>query len=185
MRSGTYLEDYIRDVQDLPKYTALYKGATFYPDETEQVADMVRKGKHAYIDWKSNLQYIMRREYLKTETCDFALSMDEFMEEQIALVLPYNSPYLELFNQELTRLQQMGLIQRWIKEYLPKRDRCSKQTNIIEVLNHIVTIDDMQGSFLVLLVGFASGFFFFFVECILKYYMRRVEDRKIIKPFVE
>lgn len=185
MRSGTYLEDCIRNVQDAPKYTALYKSATLYAEENEQIADEVRKGTHAYIDWRSNLQYIMRREHLKTETCDFALSSDEFMEEQISMILPYNSPYLELFNQELTRLHQMGLIQRWIKEYLPKRDRCSKQSNIIEVLNHIVTIDDMQGSFLVLILGFVGGFFFFFIECILKYYLNRREAREVIKPFVE
>lgn len=202
MRSGTYLEEYIRDVADIPKYTTLYKGAQFYIDENEDVVDQVRKGKHVYIDWRSNLQYIMRREYLKTETCDFALSTDEFMEEQIAMVinnkirkitliiedlfkvLPFNSPYLDLFNLELTRLHQMGLIQRWIKEYLPRRDRCSKQSNLIEVLNHIVTVDDMQGSFLVLLMGFLGGFFFFFIECIWKYYQRR-RNRDIIVPFVE
>lgn len=148
----------------------------------------------------------MRREHLKTETCDFALSYDEFMEEQVAIVsyitealgffflyflpqifqlLPYNSPYLDLFNAELTRLHQMGLIQRWIKEYLPKKDRCSKQSNVIEVLNHIVTMDDMQGSFYVLVLGFGAGFFFFFIECIWRYYRKRVEEREVIKPFVE
>jgi hypothetical protein len=86
MRSGTYLEEYIRDVADIPKYTQLHKGATFYQEENEGIADQVRKGKHVYIDWKSNLLYIMRREHLKTETCDFALSFDEFMEEQVAIV---------------------------------------------------------------------------------------------------
>lgn len=86
MRSGTYLEEYIRDVADLPKYNQLYKGATFYQEENERIANEVRIGKHVYIDWKSNLQYIMRREHLKTETCDFALSHDEFMEEQVSLV---------------------------------------------------------------------------------------------------
>lgn len=86
MRSGTYLEEYIRDSQDLQKYTRLYKGGRFYLDENEHIIDDVRKGHHAYIDWRSNLQYIMRREYLSTGTCDFALSTDEFMDEQIAIV---------------------------------------------------------------------------------------------------
>lgn len=91
-------------------------------------------GKFVYIDWRSNLQYIMRREYLTSETCDFALSTEEFMEEQISMVLPINSPYLNLFNLEITHFHQMGLIQRWIKEYLPPRDRCSKQSSVIEVI---------------------------------------------------
>ncbi|KAG5667976.1 hypothetical protein PVAND_015934 [Polypedilum vanderplanki] len=184
MRSGTYFEDYIRDSNDIPKYETLYKGAKFHSDENPEIIDLVRQGKHVYIDWKSNLLYIMRREYLKTETCDFALSSDEFMEEQIAIILPYNSPYLELFNVELTRLHQMGLIQRWIKEYLPKKDRCSKQSNLIEVVNHVVTIDDMQGSFLVLLLGFMAGLLIFCTECTWRYYRKRREE-KIIQPFVE
>lgn len=46
---------------------------------------------------------------------------------------------------EITRLHQMGLIERWIKEYLPPKDRCSKQTSVIEVVNHTVNLDDMQG----------------------------------------
>lgn len=183
MRGGTYLEDYIKDT-DSVKYQRLFQGATFVPDETESIIDNIRDGKHAFIDWRSNLLYIMRREYLKTETCDFSLSVEEFMEEQIAMVLPMNSPYLKLINAELTRLHQVGLIQRWIKEYLPPKDRCSKQSSVIEVLNHTVTMDDMQGCFLVLVFGFVSGLFFFFCECILRYYRKRSE-RDVIKPFVQ
>jgi len=47
----------------------------------------------------------------------------------------------------------MGLIQRWLKEYLPKKDRCWNIGKLVEVNNHTVNVDDMQGSFLVLLVG--------------------------------
>lgn len=146
---------------------------------------MVRQGKFVHIDWRSNLQYIMRREYLRTDTCDFTLSTEQFMEEQIALVLPLNSPYLSLFNKEITRLHQVGLISRWIKEYLPKKDRCSKENTMNEVDNHTVNLDDMQGCFILLLFGFAAGFFFFLLEFCLNYYFRRREDRDVIKPFVE
>jgi glutamate receptor, ionotropic, invertebrate len=98
---GTYLEDFIKDSdpERVPqKYQELYKRATFYDDENEDIIDDVRKGKHVYIDWRSNLRSIMRREFLNTETCDFALSTEEFMEEQIALTLPINSPYIDVFN---------------------------------------------------------------------------------------
>lgn len=39
----------------------------------------------------------------------------------------------------------MGLIERWLESYLPPKDRCSKQTSVIEVVNHTVNLDDMQG----------------------------------------
>lgn len=53
-----------------------------------------------------------------------------------------------------------------------------------QVINHTVNLDDMQGCFLVLIFGFVGGFFFFFVECIWRYYRNRSE-REIIKPFVD
>lgn len=84
MRSGTYLEEYIKET-DSEKYQKLFKKAIFHVEENEAIVDEVREGKHVLIDWRSNLQYTMRREYLKTETCDFALSVEEFMEEQIAV----------------------------------------------------------------------------------------------------
>lgn len=183
MRSGTYLEDYIKET-DSVKYQQLYSGASFYQDENDDVIDKVRKGSHVYIDWRSNLQYIMKREYLKYERCDFALSVEEFMEEQIAMILPMGSPYLELFNLEVKRLHQMGFIERWLKEYLPKRDRCWKTASVIEVINHTVNIDDMQGSFIVLLIGFGGGFILFLLECIWRRHRFRSE-KEIIKPFVE
>lgn len=183
MRGGTYLEEFIKNT-DVEKYQILNEAAIFYHDENEDIIEDVRAGKHVYIDWRSNLQYIQRREFLKTDSCDFTLSSEEFMEEQIALVLPMNSPYLNLFNIEITRLHQMGLIERWIKQYAPPKDRCSKQTSLIEVVNHRVNLEDMQGCFLVLLLGFFCGFIFFFSECIWRFYRKR-QEREIIKPFTE
>lgn len=183
MRSGSYLEEYIRET-DIPKYQALYKGAKFYDEQTDEIIEEIRTGHHVYIDWKSNLQYIMKREYLKTDRCDFAYSTDEFLEEQISIILPPNSPYLALINSEIKRLHQAGFIERWLKEYLPKKDRCWKSSSIVEVENHTVNIDDMQGSFLVLLIGFGGGFFFFIVECLWRRKGYK-KDKEVIKPFVE
>lgn len=184
LRSGSYLEEYIKDT-DVAKYQYLYKGSKFYEgDIVDEIIEQVRSGHHVFIDWKSNLQYIMKTEYLKTDRCDFTYSTDEFMEEQIAIVMPPNSPYLELINLEIKRLHQSGFIERWLKEYLPRRDRCWRSSNIIEVENHTVTVDDMQGSFLVLSIGFAGGFFFFLIECMWRYQRKRMQS-EVIKPFIE
>lgn len=43
MRSGTYLEEYIKTT-DMEKYQQLFDGATFYPDENEDIIDDVRTG---------------------------------------------------------------------------------------------------------------------------------------------
>lgn len=45
------------------------------------------------------------------------------------------------------------MIDKWLKDYLPKRDRCWNVGTITEVKNHTVNMDDMQGSFFVLFLG--------------------------------
>lgn len=48
---------------------------------------------------------------------------------------------------------QMGLVQKWITEFLPKKDRCSSMGKTPELENHTVNLNDMQGCFLVLITG--------------------------------
>ena len=184
IRSGTMLEQFLKETDD-PKYTKLFRGAEFLVEDTPHEIDQIRKGKYVYIDWRVNLQFIMRREFLNTDRCDFALSFDEFLEEQIAMIMPKNSPYLDLINREIKLLHQFGFIHRWSQQYLPKRDQCwisaSKTT---EAAIHIVNIDDMQGSLYVLLLGFGAGLFIFIIEYAWKWYKNR-KERSLYKPFVK
>lgn len=69
------------------------------------------------------------------------------------MVLPSNSPYLNIFNEEIYRMLQMGFIQKWLAEYMPKKDRCSSSMGSMEIENHTVNLIDMQGCFLVLISG--------------------------------
>lgn len=81
------------------------------------------------------------------------LGTEKFVDEKIGLVLPANSPYLNVFNREIYRMLQMGFIQKWLSDYLPKKDRCSSKSSNIEIENHTVNLLDMQGCFLVLVAG--------------------------------
>lgn len=173
MRSGTFLELYLRH-SDAPKYKRLYEAATFYERETPDIIERVRRNRHVYIDWKSNLQFIMKREFLETDSCDFSLGSEDFLDEQIGLVLSPHSPYLGLVNNEIYRLQQMGFVQKWLSEYMPARDRCWSGTNkVVQIENHTVNLNDMQGCFLVLLVGVGAAMLIILCECLLKRHSRR------------
>lgn len=48
MRGGTYLEEFIKDT-DVEKYRQLYDGATFHPDENEDIVDDIRLGKDKFL----------------------------------------------------------------------------------------------------------------------------------------
>lgn len=50
-------------------------------------------------------------------------------------------------------MQQVGLIDKWLRDYLPKKDRCSVGSSVLEANNHSVNLGDMQGSFFVLFFG--------------------------------
>lgn len=49
-------------------------------------------------------------------------------------------------------MHQMGFIEKWLQKYLPKKDKCSKNKQL-EITNHTVNLNDMQGCFMVLLLG--------------------------------
>nr|ALT31632.1 ionotropic receptor 93a [Cnaphalocrocis medinalis] len=190
---GSYLEMELKN-SDEPKYTSLLKGAELRSEAgsvdsnqspLKKQLKRTREQRHVIFDWKLRLSYLMRAEHMLTDTCDFALSVDEFMEEQLAMVVPAGSPYLPVINKEINRMHKAGLITKWLYAYLPKRDRCWKTSSVSqEVNNHTVNLQDMQGSFFVLFLGFFSASFVLLLEWLCNRRKLRSED-VIIKPYVE
>lgn len=125
----------------------------------------------------------MKREFLNTDRCDFVLTAEEFLEEQIALLMPRQNPYLDLFNREIKNLHQMGFIQLWLKEYLPKKDRCWAKKDKNQDENHTVNLTDMQGCFIVLLIGVFCSWLLIAIECCW-YHRKRYLTHRIFEPFV-
>ncbi|KAL0880381.1 hypothetical protein ABMA27_002819 [Loxostege sticticalis] len=193
IQKGSYLELELKN-SDEPKYTALLKGAELSNTGGTMESNLsswkkqlirIREQRHVIFDWKLRLSYLMRNEHKLTDRCDFSLSVDEFIDEQLAMVLPAGSPYLPVINKEINRMQKAGLISKWLYAYLPKRDRCWKTSSISqEVNNHTVNLSDMQGSFFVLFLGFFSASFVLFLEWFCNRRKRRSEE-VIIKPYVE
>ncbi|XP_026318935.1 ionotropic receptor 93a [Hyposmocoma kahamanoa] len=193
LNKGSYLESELKN-SDQPKYTSLLKGAELTVGaggiegtlkSGTNILDRVRSQRHVLIDWKLRLQYLMRADHLVKDTCDFALSVEEFLDEQIAMVVPAGSPYLSVINKEINRMQKAGLTTKWLSAYLPKRDRCWKTTSMAqEVNNHTVNLSDMQGSFFVLFLGFFSASSVLLFEW-LYHRRKRQSDEIIIKPYIE
>uniref|UniRef100_A0A182IAI4 Ionotropic glutamate receptor C-terminal domain-containing protein n=1 Tax=Anopheles arabiensis TaxID=7173 RepID=A0A182IAI4_ANOAR len=171
IRRGTFLEEMLMDSTE-PKYVQLYKGSQIIGELTDELVERIEAGQHVHIDWRNNLRYLMKRQFLRTDRCDFALSTDEFLDEQIALVMPKDSPYLELVNEEIKRMHQFGFIQRWVAQYLPAKDKCSGTGRVMDVQNHTVNSSDMAGSYWILLLGFVSGLFVFVCEFAVAWYRK-------------
>jgi hypothetical protein len=58
---------------DYPKYKSLFEGATIHEEQNDELVSKVRTGSHVFIEWKINLLNVMKREFLATNRCDFAL----------------------------------------------------------------------------------------------------------------
>ncbi|XP_018576793.1 ionotropic receptor 93a isoform X2 [Anoplophora glabripennis] len=153
-RRGSFLDMQLKTSTER-RFRTLYDDAV-KEHNISNLIKQIENGKHVFIDWKMRLQYIMKKQYLETDRCNLALGLDEFFDEQLALIVAQDIPYLPTINAEIKKLHQVGLIQKWLQDYLPKKDRCWKNRHIIEVNNHTVNMDDMQGSFFVLFFDLLS-----------------------------
>ena len=81
------------------KFEEVYKMSQFHSNPvTEEVLTSVREDKHILIDWKPTLDLLMKQRYGESKTCEFAMGIDEFMHERIALAFPIGNPWIERFN---------------------------------------------------------------------------------------
>jgi len=51
----------------------LIKNAQHHEELSQSIIERVRSGKHAFIHRRTNLMYIMKNDFLKTNRCDFAI----------------------------------------------------------------------------------------------------------------
>ncbi|XP_043685513.1 ionotropic receptor 93a isoform X5 [Vespula pensylvanica] len=182
--NGSFLEEYLQSSEN-EQYRLLLSRSERHNDTEE--ADIIRRvkdGKHVFIDWRSSLRFLMRKDLLSNGICHFSLSTEEFMDEPIAMIVPNNSPYLPIINSELYRMYESGLINKWISEKMPTKDKCWVGANSNEIVDkRKVNVADMQGIFFVLFMGIVLAIIFLCLE--FYWYRRKVsKQRKFIQPFV-
>ncbi|CAG9765217.1 unnamed protein product [Ceutorhynchus assimilis] len=179
---NTLFESRLQSTTD-PTYKTIYNNAKDIRNRRELIAE-IKKGKHVYIDWKIKLQYLIKQQFLENEACSFALGMDEFADEKISLIVAPDTPYLQKINEEIKKLHQVGLIQKWLEDYLPKKDKCWKKKRSVEVNNHTVNLDDMQGSFFVLFIGFVMSILVMAVENLWFKKIKNKKNKRVVQPFI-
>ncbi|XP_046658223.1 ionotropic receptor 93a [Homalodisca vitripennis] len=180
-------ESYIKTLlmaADDPMLQEVYSRMQLHKELTPAVIQLVRDGRHAYIQSKTRLLYVMKSQFHATNTCDFSLGSEEFMFEKLGMIVSQDNPYLELFNKEIGKMHRMGLIHKWMTDYLPSKDRCWNSMYTAVVNNHTVNLDDMQGSFFILFLGIFLSFIIILLEFLVKRHKLGKEQR-VIQPFVQ
>ncbi|XP_063220916.1 ionotropic receptor 93a-like isoform X2 [Bacillus rossius redtenbacheri] len=180
---GSDLADRLESSDD-PRMQALFAGAEKHRDQGERLIRAVRLSRHVYLEWKINLVYLMKRQYVSTNSCDFVLAKEDFWEEKLAMAISANNPYLPIINEQIQRMHKVGLISKWLRQYLPAKDRCSAVTKqTAEVVTHVVNLDDLQGSFFLLALGVCGSLVVVAGE--LAMHRRRLAaERRLVRPYV-
>jgi len=180
--NGSVVEGYLKEARN-NKFEDIYKMSNFHggPAPSQDVLDSIREDKHVLIDWKPTLDLLMKTEYGKTKKCEYAIGIEEFYTERIALAFPIGNPWIEKFDERINRIREAGLIKRWKEVFWPRNDECdlrgSGDANVIKVF-----LNDMQGSFYILGMGCVTAVIvILFESCISKGATEK--ERSVIKPF--
>ncbi|XP_075148376.1 ionotropic receptor 93a [Haematobia irritans] len=178
LRNGTYFEKYAA-TSTREEFIKYMEKAIIYNNPREENIEAVKKGERVNIDWRINLQLVIQKHFEKDKVCAFALGKESFLDEQISMMMPSNSPYLILINEQINRLSQMGFIERWHQTNLPN-NKCNGRGVMRQITNHKVNMDDMQGCFLVLLLGSLVALFVILLEYLHQIWQQKYanKDRK-------
>ncbi|XP_020296775.1 ionotropic receptor 93a-like [Pseudomyrmex gracilis] len=181
--NGSFLEEYLKNTEEEKYHVLLDRSIIHNATQEAKMIEKVKAGKHALIDWRSTLRFAMRNDLLLTDKCSFSLSTDEFMDEPIAMIISQDSPYIKIINTELYRMHESGLMNKWISEQIPIKDKCSDSSVNQGVNERKVNVTDMQGIFFVLFMGVTGSIF---LLCCEFYWHRRKlsKQRKLIQPFL-
>ncbi|KAJ8979692.1 hypothetical protein NQ317_000976 [Molorchus minor] len=101
-RKGSFLDSQLMTSTEM-RFKTIYDNGLREETTTEMIKQVV-DGKHVYIDWKIRLQYLMKKQYLQTYRCDLALGLDDFFDEQLALIVAQDMPYLPVINSEIKKI---------------------------------------------------------------------------------
>ncbi|KAK8399557.1 hypothetical protein O3P69_003545 [Scylla paramamosain] len=186
---GTILDEYFGEAEG--KFLQVGEDAEKHEDSKRaELYNRVRYTDHAFLEWKTNLLFIMQDELFATDTCDFSLGREEFYFESVAMTVPKDSPYLDHFNAELKKMKLGGLIQKWKQDYWPKKNKCSTTAYGGGDATRTVSLSDMQGSFFLLFIGFMLAAVIITGECIMRSLFgksqpgSRSSTGTLVKPFM-
>ncbi|XP_065341897.1 ionotropic receptor 93a-like [Cloeon dipterum] len=181
---GSELEKLLED-SSVPEFNYLLNKAERHAVVDDALLERVAYDRHVLLERRSRLLILQSLQLKKAGYCSFALATDDFLPEQIGLAMPIQSPYTNLVNKEIRRMQQAGLIDSWFRHAMPRRDRCwvTPQSLATEVNSHSVNLDDMQGSFIVLGIGLVAAFLAAILERCFRC-LSIMKARGIIEPFV-
>ncbi|XP_058800210.1 ionotropic receptor 93a [Phymastichus coffea] len=182
--NGSALQNYLVTAsQETDKYKKLLDGAKQEdPTEPRRALAKVKDSNYVLIDWRTSEAFLMRLDLIETGVCNFHVGTENFMHENMGLLVAANNPYIDLINNAIIRMHEAGLISKWSLDVLPLKDKCFVNKASQEVTNHKVDMGDMQGIFFVLAIGFTLAVVLIGSEFIW-HHRKILAEKNLIRPF--
>jgi hypothetical protein len=135
---------------------------------------LLKLGKHAVFGYKleGGTSYFLETERVETGDWKTMRVMKECMSRfYISLGLAKGSPYTAAFNEGLSRLEEAGIMDKWQRDVILRRGNRNITSMLQEKHNFVdsagplkLSLANLQGAFIVLLVGNTVATFTFILE---------------------
>ncbi|XP_046641006.1 ionotropic receptor 93a-like [Daphnia pulicaria] len=143
--------------------------------------DLVKPGsKNVFADAGVYQMDAIKEDYEKTGQCNFQLAKEDFNHFFASMSLPKNSRYTDTINKGLLDLQQTGIIDHWDSWFRTMPRKCMANIKYgynTETKPSPLTLKNLTGAFIVLLIGSSLSLLAFLCEKILsmpKRHRRRI-----------
>ncbi|XP_046448145.1 glutamate receptor ionotropic, delta-1-like isoform X1 [Daphnia pulex] len=124
--------------------------------------------RNVYFESRNYLKDAIRTEFKRTGKCKLQLAKEGFTGVTSSLALQKNSPYTQSTTQGILELQQTGIIDYWDTWFRPMPPQCNGKppTGVNSPGNNPsrLSLKNLTGAFLVLLVGLGLSFMAFLFE---------------------
>ncbi|KAK7489272.1 hypothetical protein BaRGS_00019524 [Batillaria attramentaria] len=162
---GVYLESVLKKTK-IAEYRKFYEGVMRFAEDDPTVnaphyevhKSKVLSGRYAFLAADSDLYDLWSR-----ETCDLARIPENYMITIMVLYLQKNSPYTKMFNKEIDRMIEVGLMDYWKRKWRPSNQRCHPD---VREKSRVISLTETQAAFYLAGLGVGLAALTLGIECL-------------------
>ncbi|XP_046449191.1 ionotropic receptor 93a-like [Daphnia pulex] len=131
--------------------------------------------RNVYIEPNVYLKDAIRNDFKKTGKCNLQMAKERFIGIMSSFALPKTSPHTKIITQGILELQQTGLIDYWDTWFRPMPPQCNGKPPMESKKKKQLplSLKNLTGAFVVLLVGLSLSFLAFLCEKIISLHRGR------------
>ncbi|XP_046448038.1 glutamate receptor ionotropic, delta-2-like isoform X1 [Daphnia pulex] len=134
---------------------------------SECTSFMSPTSRNVFVDGRAFILDEIRKDFKKTGKCNFQIAKESFISATASFALRKNSPYTSAISRGILELLQIGLVDHWDTWFRPMPPQCNgkpQSGNKKKKTTTPLSLKNLTGAFLVLLVGLSLSILSFLIE---------------------